>query len=130
MAFEIPVPYTWNSTFSVEYKNLDNEHRGLFKAIADCEQNRKCGDTLDRLRKVMKDHFDTEEEMMLKANYAQDLFEPHKVAHDDFIEKLSGLEATEEKPLSDDDVIYVKQWLVDHIKGTDFKYKGQLSESE
>ena len=31
--FPIPEPYRWDETFTVEFPQMDDEHRGLFNAI-------------------------------------------------------------------------------------------------
>nr|AQV13678.1 hemerythrin [Magelona berkeleyi] len=118
--FKIPEPYIWDESFRVFYDNLDEEHKNLFKGIFNVAGDRGSQTNYDSLLKVVKHHFADEEGMMSKANYGG--FAGHKAAHDDFVDKLSGLKT----PLSDGDVNYAKEWLVNHIKGIDFKYKKQL----
>ena len=49
-------------------------------------------------------------------------FDAHKAAHAKFVSILETV-----KPSVSDDVIdYAMKWLVNHIKTTDFKYKGCL----
>jgi hemerythrin len=57
---------------------------------------------------------------MQKAKYPD--FDAHKLLHVDFLAKLKGLSA----PLSAAQIQFAKEWLVNHIKDTDFKYKGKL----
>jgi hemerythrin family non-heme iron protein len=57
---------------------------------------------------------------MTAKNYSD--YTTHKAAHDAFVDKVKGLSV----PISADVVAFAKDWLVNHIKGTDFKYKGQL----
>nr|AQV13591.1 hemerythrin [Arichlidon gathofi]AQV13718.1 hemerythrin [Oligochaeta sp. EP-2017] len=120
MGYDIPEPYVWDDSFKVFYENLDEEHKGLFKGIFDCAKAPGDGNALSHLLKVVCEHFSDEEGMMQKANYGD--FAVHKQMHDDFVAKLKGLSC----PLSPDTIHFAKDWLVNHIKGTDHKYKGKL----
>nr|AQV13657.1 hemerythrin [Halosydna brevisetosa]AQV13733.1 hemerythrin [Pectinaria gouldii]AQV13763.1 hemerythrin [Sparganophilus sp. EP-2017] len=120
MSFEIPEPFVWDETFKVFYDNLDEQHRTLFRSIFDM-----CNDTKDKMRldcmiSVMVAHFLTEEIMMKRANYPD--YTTHKAMHDEFVMKLKGLHC----PITNNDLHYCKDWLVNHIKGTDHKYKNKL----
>jgi hemerythrin family non-heme iron protein len=120
MGFEIPEPYCWDESFKVFYEQLDEQHKGLFKGIFAVAANKSDGAALAHLVKVVKEHFTTEEGMMATKHFPD--LEPHKHAHADFVTKISALHA----PVDDATVHYAKEWLVNHIKGTDFKYKGHL----
>lgn len=120
MGFDIPEPFVWDESFKVFYETLDEEHKSLFQAVFDCAGDKGSADKLASLVSVTVNHFSTEEGMMKKANYGE--FGPHKAAHEAFVAKIKGLKA----PLDDATVNYAKDWLVNHIKTTDFKYKGAL----
>nr|ASW22268.1 hemerythrin [Dodecaceria pulchra] len=120
MGFEIPEPYAWDESFRVAYDNLDTEHQSIFTCIFDCSKAPGDGGKLAKLVEVTTNHFATEEKMMQAKNYGE--FGDHKKLHDEFVTKIKGLSA----PLGDDTVAFAKNWLVNHIKGTDFKYKGKL----
>lgn len=120
MGFPIPEPYCWDESFKVFYETLDAEHRGLFDGVFKCAANRGDGGALSGLVAAVKAHFSTEEGMMKKANYAD--FPAHHKMHEEFVAKISGLKC----PLDDATINFAKEWLVNHIKTTDFKYKGKL----
>nr|AQV13748.1 hemerythrin [Phascolosoma agassizii] len=120
MGFDIPEPFVWDASFKVFYENLDDEHRNIFKALFDVSADQKSASALAALIDVTANHFSHEEGMMQKANYAG--YPPHKKMHEDFLTKIRGLKA----PLDDGTVHYAKDWLVNHIKTTDFKYKEKL----
>jgi hemerythrin len=120
MAFAIPEPYVWDESFQVFYADIDEEHKGLFKGIFELAANPGDANKLTTLFNAVKNHFATEEAKFAAKNYSET--KEHKAAHDDFVSKLSGLST----PVSPDTIKFAKDWLVNHIKGTDFKYKGKL----
>ncbi|XP_014662190.1 PREDICTED: neurohemerythrin-like [Priapulus caudatus] len=120
MGFEIPEPYCWDESFKVFYDLVDEQHKGLFQGIFAVAENRACKDSLNNLNKVFGEHFATEEEMMEKAKYAD--YHSHKKIHDEFAARLGKVES----PVSDDDVNWAKNWLVQHIKGIDLSFKDKL----
>ncbi|KAK2191384.1 hypothetical protein NP493_53g08065 [Ridgeia piscesae] len=120
MSFEIPDPYVWDESFRVMYDNIDAEHKAIFECIFNCAKDPANAGLLTKLYDVTDDHFKDEEGMMVKANYSD--VTNHKQIHNDFLAKIKSLKA----PLDDASVAWAKQWLVGHIKGIDFKYKGKL----
>jgi hemerythrin len=121
MGFDVPEPYVWDSSFEVFYATIDDEHKGLFKGIADVAGDPGNGGKLTHLVDAVKKHFATEEAIFAKSpGYDSST---HKVAHDDFVAKLSTLST----PVGADTVKFAKDWLVNHIKGTDFGYKNKLN---
>ncbi|ESO00897.1 hypothetical protein HELRODRAFT_113026 [Helobdella robusta] len=78
------------------------------------------GQILRSFPKLIDTHFHNEEAMMKKANYGD--FESHHNAHTDFVATLKSVTT----PVNDAQLHWAKDWLVTHIKGTDFKYKGKL----
>nr|AQV13600.1 hemerythrin [Boccardia proboscidea]AQV13647.1 hemerythrin [Galathowenia oculata]AQV13747.1 hemerythrin [Phascolosoma agassizii]ASW22252.1 hemerythrin [Balanoglossus aurantiaca]ASW22259.1 hemerythrin [Cephalodiscus gracilis]ASW22300.1 hemerythrin [Stereobalanus canadensis] len=120
MGFDIPEPFVWDESFKVFYEKIDGEHKNLFKAVFGCAKEPGSASALTNLVEVTANHFENEEGMMTAKNYAG--YPPHKKAHDEFLGKIKGLKA----PLDDATLNFAKDWLVNHIKGTDFKYKGAL----
>nr|AQV13596.1 hemerythrin [Aspidosiphon laevis] len=120
MGFEIPEPFVWDESFMVFYEELDEEHKGLFQACFDMSKDKTSKKALEKFQQVISDHFVNEETYMIRAIYPALM--PHKRQHDAFLHKIEDWEA----PVSDVDVIFAKDWLVNHIKTTDFKYIGKL----
>nr|AQV13573.1 hemerythrin [Alciopa sp. EP-2017]AQV13614.1 hemerythrin [Clymenella torquata]AQV13618.1 hemerythrin [Delaya leruthi]AQV13638.1 hemerythrin [Galathowenia oculata]AQV13649.1 hemerythrin [Glycera dibranchiata]AQV13687.1 hemerythrin [Myxicola infundibulum]AQV13707.1 hemerythrin [Ninoe sp. EP-2017]AQV13739.1 hemerythrin [Poeobius meseres]AQV13778.1 hemerythrin [Thysanocardia nigra] len=120
MGEKIPEPFCWDASFEVFYAQLDTEHKGLFKGVFDVAADKGNAGALAHLVKVVVDHFAYEEGQMKKANYEN--FDSHKKLHEEFVGKIKGLKA----PVDDATVHFAKDWLVNHIKKIDFKYKGKL----
>nr|ASW22280.1 hemerythrin [Lumbrineris crassicephala] len=120
MGEKIPEPYVWDESFKVFYENLDDEHRMLFKAVFTLADDKTSVAALRNLVEVATYHFTDEEVMMQKKNDSN--YPSHKKVHDEFLSNIKGLKA----PVDDKTIHYAKDWLVNHIKGIDFKYKGHL----
>nr|AQV13683.1 hemerythrin [Mesochaetopterus taylori] len=120
--YDIPEPYCWDSSFEVFYANLDEEHKGLFQGVfALTDKSKDINTSLSTLQTKVVDHFTDEEAMMEKAGYAN--VTEHKKIHADFVAILSPLSGSD---VNDKVIKYAKEWLVEHIKTTDFKYKTKL----
>merc|ERR1712112_388740 len=116
----IPEPFKFDDSFMVFYDQLDAEHKGLFEGVfACCEGNNQAN--LDALKAKVVAHFSYEESQFTGkiGNEAE-----HKAKHAEFLAKVGPVNA----PLDDATVNYVKDWLVQHIKNTDFGYKGALQD--
>jgi hemerythrin family non-heme iron protein len=120
MGYDIPEPYCWDKSFEVFYASIDEEHKGLFNGIFDCAKAPGDAAALKNLLANVVAHFSNEEGMMQKANYEH--FASHQKLHVEFVDKLKGLSC----PLDAATITFAKDWLVQHIKGVDFKYKGKL----
>lgn len=120
MSFPIPDPYKWDESFAVFYEQLDEEHKGLFQGVFNVAANPGDGGALKTLVDKVVAHFTYEESQMKAKNYSD--FATHKGLHEEFVGKIKALSA----PVSADTVNFAKNWLVQHIKTTDFKYKGKL----
>nr|ACA62947.1 hemerythrin [Phascolosoma esculenta] len=120
MGFPVPDPYVWDESFKVFYDDLDNQHKQLFQGLFSMGANPGSQAALDNAYAVLNSHFLFEEAAMQVAKYAG--YPPHKKAHDDFLAEVHGKSV----PLDAGFVNYTKDWLVQHIKTIDFKYKGKL----
>jgi len=126
----------WNEKYSVHVEKIDLQHKKLFDIISRTIDVYESGH--DELLPVFKEladyvqyHFATEDEYMLEHEYPD--FLTHTEEHQKFTKKilnfLDGLDKG--KPdLARDVLIFMKDWYVDHILGTDKKMgsflKGKL----
>lgn len=65
---------------------------------------------------------------MLKANYPG--YNEHKVEHENLTNKVIEFQKNPKNRgslISIDLLFFLKDWLINHIEGTDKKYKGKLS---
>lgn len=64
-------------------------------------------------------HF-KEEEAHTQSVLSGDDFKAHKAIHDKLVSDVSGLDPN---AIGDAQIDFLKNWLVNHIKGSDMKYK-------
>ncbi len=126
----------WKDEYSVGVKSIDDDHKKLLNLINNFQTavRYRTGkafekESLDEVIAYTKYHFDREEKMMQEAGYPD--IEAHKEIHRAMIAKIDdflidydkrGYEALEEVSL------YLKDWLVNHINGTDQEYSALFIE--
>lgn len=124
----------WSEKYSVNNFLLDSQHKKLISIINELHTAMKVArgneiiqTIFDELIWYTKDHFRTEEQIMLKFNYPE--FNEHKEEH----EKLTGQVLTIQKNYKDGKTLinmeivnFLKSWLINHIEGTDKKYKDKI----
>ena len=120
---------TWDESLSVEVDEIDEDHRrliGLFNilshSVAEGDAAEYIEAVLDELISCTIWHFRHEERLMLMYKY--DGFEGHKDEHNDLIDSVRELQQKfhiENKPLTDEDVEYLSNWLTEHIVGQDMR---------
>lgn len=124
MAFMI-----WNNNFKVNIKEIDLQHKKLFDMVNDLHDAMKTGTADEILKPILENmllycntHFATEEKYMILYNYPD--FIAHKKAHDDLTTKTKQLYEklkNRETVLSFDLMIFLKDWLNNHILNVDKK---------
>lgn len=120
---------TWDESYSIGQKNVDEQHKTLVKLINELHDAMSLGKSKQVMSKVLQNlldytisHFSTEEKYMIKYSYQWYL--PHKSEHRKFVEKVASFQKgyNEGKMvLSLDIMSFLKDWLVDHILQTDKK---------
>ena len=126
----------WTEKLSVGVGVLDDDHKrlvGMVNELYDAMQaghgRESLGPILDRLVQYTKVHFAREEKFFAQTSYAAS--EAHKGEHEALTRQViavqqkfhSGATAT----LSLDVMQFLKNWLVNHIQGSDQKYRPHLN---
>ena len=118
MAFD-SLPFKWTeATFATHNAEMDSEHQGLFAGIDKLDHERTTA-SFEALCGLVTKHFHDEEKLGLPA--------AHKKAHDDLVAtataKLHELKGGAK--VDDGLVTFLKNWLKNHIKGTDIPNYGK-----
>ncbi|MCW9031588.1 MAG: bacteriohemerythrin [Gammaproteobacteria bacterium] len=126
----------WGKVLSVEVDEIDDDHRKLFNifnilnhALADGESAEYLAAVLDELINCTVWHFSHEERLMLKYGYNES--EEHKSTHHELIESAKELQQKilqADKPIADEDLVFLERWLTSHILTDDMKLGSFLSQ--
>lgn len=120
----------WNDKLNVGIGIIDEQHKILveminnfYDGINDKSNDELISDLITKMKDYTIVHFSTEEELLKKHGYSD--YDNHKKQHDAFVLKVQDLE----KRFKDGTIIlsfeitkFLKDWLLDHIQGTDMKY--------
>merc|ERR1711887_83882 len=121
--YPIPEPFQWNRFFAVFYEDMDNEHKPLFTCIADLQTTPEDSDLLASCLKAYEDHFVHEQKLFMASNTYSDADKyQHINKHNAFLAAMRGLST----PVSQEFLVFAKNWLTQHIPNTDFRYKGKM----
>ena len=124
----------WSEKYSVNNFLIDSQHKKLIDIINELHTAMKVArgseimqTIFDELIWYTREHFRTEEQIMLKFNYPG--YNEHKAEHEKLTEKVLKLQKDfkEGKALiTMETMTFLKSWLIDHIEGTDKKYKDKI----
>lgn len=128
--------FVWDDSYSVNVKEIDNQHRKLIEMVnnfyLDIEKNNK--ESLKTLLRGLVDyteyHFSTEERYFEKFNYSK--LKAHKKSHDSFVKKVKDVKEKYDDGklvLSFEITDFLKNWLIEHIKGEDKEFKECFNEN-
>lgn len=120
----------WSNAYSVNIQKIDQQHQQLVsyinelhEAMSQGKSKQVLGEILGKLTKYTVEHFGLEEELMQEHHFPD--FQLHKLAHKDFINKVSQAQKDFESGkflISVDVLNYLKDWLISHIMGVDQNY--------
>lgn len=125
----------WNNSFETKIKKIDEQHKGLVTILNELhdsmlkgDSNSELGKTLEKLVNYTVTHFKTEEEFFEKFSYPDSV--KHKAEHSDLAGKASALlkdHKAGKTVVSADLMYFLKDWLKNHILGSDKKYGPYLN---
>ncbi len=112
----------WHDMLSVRHRKIDEQHRELVALINAVNQARDAAVlqiALGKLVDYVKVHFTYEENTMRKGGYPDS--DAHREIHESLLHQVGVI--TQHK-LADRDLLldFLKDWLVNHILGSDKKY--------
>jgi hemerythrin len=127
---------TWSDKLSVGVKVIDDDHKKLvgmvnelFDGITAGKGKEALGKILDELVNYTKFHFGREEQFFAKTAYPAAT--EHKKEHDDLTKQVLDVQAKYKggalATLSLEVMNFLKNWLVNHIQGSDKKYGPHLN---
>ena len=120
----------WNESFSVGVAEIDTQHKNLVSYLNDLHFAMSQGKGNDILKSLLgrlvgytQVHFATEEKFMRQWNYPGYVY--HKGEHEAFVKKVAEFKTKFENgqaALSIEILTFLKDWVTNHIQGTDKKY--------
>lgn len=125
----------WKADYSVNIAEIDDQHKKLVDLINTLHAAILSGTGKDALTHILADlvdytlnHFATEEKFFDEYDYPES--ESHKQKHQDLVQQVAALQkkqADGEKVLTMDVMNFLRDWLQDHILGTDKKFGPYLN---
>jgi len=118
----------WGHTYSIGNDLVDNQHKKLMELINTLhriesgESDEDINDVLNELVNYTVYHFKSEEELQQKHNYPG--YEAHKEIHKQLVSEVSKnleLLRTGDEAIKEKLMIFLTDWLKDHILGEDKK---------
>jgi hemerythrin len=124
----------WNDSYSVKVKEIDDQHRKLIDMINELHDAMKVGKGKEVIGKVLtaltdytRRHFSAEENLMKLHGYPA--YEEHKKSHNQLVVQVADIQKkySDGGVLSQEVLAFLKDWLINHIKGMDQKYGPHLN---
>lgn len=127
---------TWDDKYSVNVSEIDNQHKKLVDLINKLHDAMKQGKSKEVLSEIISElinytdvHFKTEEKYFDKFNYPKS--DAHKTLHKNFVNKVLDFKNKYESgnaALSIEIINFLKDWLINHINGSDKEYSSFFNE--
>jgi hemerythrin len=128
--------FEWKDIYSVNVGEIDKQHRVLIDTLNELHEamlTRKSNEILTKIIKSLVDytgfHFSFEEKYMKTYNYAG--YNDHKKEHDNFVLRVKDFQRQQAEGklmLSMEIMNFLKDWLKNHILGTDKNYSSFFNE--
>ena len=125
----------WNDNLSVKISHLDDQHKQLINMINELHNAMSKGqgklvvnEILKRMTEYTVNHFKSEEMLFEKYDYPETL--KHKDEHSAFVGKVADFNSKFEKGelfLSVEVMMFLKDWLINHIAKSDKSYSDYLN---
>jgi hemerythrin len=126
--------FEWKSEYSVQIPQIDAQHQRLFALAEELHTAMSQGkartvleQSLAALVDYTKAHFAAEEQFMKQYGYPE--AGEHKVEHDKLAAQVLSMQErfrAGEKTLSISLMVFLKNWLENHIAGSDQKYSAYI----
>ncbi len=120
----------WTSKLNLGVAEIDSQHRKLvayinelYQAMKNHRTKREMASIVRKLRDYTAEHFADEEKIFNASNYPSK--KEHKAIHEKFVAKIDEVERQLESgaaSVSMDLLTFLKDWLIQHIAGTDTTY--------
>ncbi|RQW83657.1 MAG: hemerythrin [Geobacter sp.] len=119
----------WDSTYALGLKDVDEHHQHLVSQLNRLYDGIVYNETVDvddvfiELVEYAKNHFDLEEKLMLDSKYQG--YKSHVEKHSEFISNILELQNKYHSGnayVDTDTMLYLKDWLFNHILKADKKY--------
>ena len=127
--------FNWSSGYSVNIKEIDDQHRVLIDLINKLHDAMKIGKGKDVIGPILNElviytkfHFTHEEKLFSGNSYPETSM--HKLEHAKLVKQVDELSKNfngGQEVMSMDIMNFLKDWLANHIMGTDKKYSGFLN---
>jgi hemerythrin len=122
----------WKEEYSVKVASIDQQHKKLVELINQLHDAMRAqkgretiGKVLSELVSYTQSHFKSEETLMQTHKYPA--LEAHKLEHHMLVKKVSDFQKEVDSgkvTVTIDVMNFLRDWLQNHILGTDKKYSG------
>lgn len=126
----------WNTNLNVNVAEIDSQHQQLVYFLNNLSDAMKEGKGKEVLTEIInglilytKSHFATEEKYFARFGYPETV--SHKQEHTMFVEKVAKFKKDFDEGnqlVSIPILSFLRDWLVNHINGSDMKYSGFFNE--